>query len=114
MLQLTLKLQYGVLLNNINDILCAEEKLGEFENHLEAFIDINHQVLNGLGVGHRSLDLIVQKSAALGLHSKLTGAGGGGFAFTLLRRSTISLRINDTNIPSIFIAILIACIDFKN
>jgi mevalonate kinase len=68
-----------------------EEKLGEFEKHLEAFIDINHQVLNGLGVGHRSLDLIVQKSAALGLHSKLTGAGGGGFAFTLLRRSTINL-----------------------
>ena len=72
----------------------SDEKLGEFENHLEAFIDINHQVLNGLGVGHRSLDLIVQKSAALGLHSKLTGAGGGGFAFTLLRRGTSYLIIS--------------------
>jgi mevalonate kinase len=73
----------------------SEEKLGEFEKHLEAFIDINHQVLNGLGVGHRSLDLIVQKSAALGLHSKLTGAGGGGFAFTLLRRSAPASSIED-------------------
>jgi len=75
------------LIHAILIVLCLEEKLSEFESQLETFIDINHQVLNGLGVGHKSLDLIVQISAALGLHSKLTGAGGGGFAFTLLRRS---------------------------
>lgn len=46
---------------------------------------MNQHHLNAIGVGHSSLDRVCQVSAAHGLHSKLTGAGGGGCAITLLR-----------------------------
>nr|XP_004664067.2 mevalonate kinase [Jaculus jaculus]XP_044988988.1 mevalonate kinase [Jaculus jaculus] len=52
---------------------------------LEELIDMNHHHLNALGVGHASLDQLCQVTAAHGLHSKLTGAGGGGCGITLLR-----------------------------
>jgi mevalonate kinase len=38
-----------------------------------------------LGVGHASLDTVCRVTKELGLHSKLTGAGGGGCALTLIR-----------------------------
>ncbi|XP_001364115.1 mevalonate kinase [Monodelphis domestica] len=52
---------------------------------LEELIDMNQHHLNAIGVGHSSLDRLCQVTAAHGLHSKLTGAGGGGCGFTLLR-----------------------------
>ncbi|XP_004636410.1 mevalonate kinase [Octodon degus] len=52
---------------------------------LEELIDMNQHHLNALGVGHTCLDQLCQVTAALGLHSKLTGAGGGGCGITLLR-----------------------------
>ncbi|KAM8918097.1 mevalonate kinase isoform 1-T1 [Lycaon pictus] len=52
---------------------------------LEELIDINQHHLNALGVGHASLDQLCQVTMAHGLHSKLTGAGGGGCGITLLR-----------------------------
>ncbi|KAM5238855.1 mevalonate kinase [Ctenodactylus gundi] len=52
---------------------------------LEDLIDMNQHHLNALGVGHASLDRLCQVAAAHGLHSKLTGAGGGGCGITLLR-----------------------------
>lgn len=52
---------------------------------LEELIDINQHHLNVIGVGHSSLDKLCQVTAAYGLHSKLTGAGGGGCGLTLLR-----------------------------
>ncbi|KAM6165387.1 mevalonate kinase [Erethizon dorsatum] len=52
---------------------------------LEELIDMNQHHLNALGVGHASLDQLCQVTAAHGLHSKLTGAGGGGCGITLLR-----------------------------
>nr|XP_023416581.1 mevalonate kinase [Cavia porcellus] len=52
---------------------------------LEELIDMNQHQLNALGVGHASLDQLCQVTAAHGLHSKLTGAGGGGCGITLLR-----------------------------
>ncbi|XP_047416632.1 mevalonate kinase isoform X3 [Sciurus carolinensis] len=48
-------------------------------------IDMNQHHLNALGVGHASLDRLCQVTTARGLHSKLTGAGGGGCGITLLR-----------------------------
>uniref|UniRef100_A0A8P0P2A2 Mevalonate kinase n=1 Tax=Canis lupus familiaris TaxID=9615 RepID=A0A8P0P2A2_CANLF len=50
---------------------------------LEELIDINQHHLNALGVGHASLDQLCQVTMAHGLHSKLTGAGGGGCGITL-------------------------------
>ncbi|XP_045152761.1 mevalonate kinase [Echinops telfairi] len=52
---------------------------------LEELIDMNQHHLNALGVGHTSLDQLCQVTRAQGLHSKLTGAGGGGCGITLLR-----------------------------
>ncbi|XP_043843156.1 mevalonate kinase [Dromiciops gliroides] len=52
---------------------------------LEELIDMNQHHLNAIGVGHASLDRLCQVTVAHGLHSKLTGAGGGGCGFTLLR-----------------------------
>lgn len=51
---------------------------------LEELIDINQHHLNVIGVGHPSLDIVCRVTASHGLHSKLTGAGGGGCAITLL------------------------------
>lgn len=44
----------------------------------------NHHLLCALGVGHPSLSAVVEASASHGLSCKLTGAGGGGCAITLL------------------------------
>ncbi|XP_021042625.1 mevalonate kinase [Mus pahari] len=52
---------------------------------LEELMDMNQHHLNALGVGHASLDQLCQVTAAHGLHSKLTGAGGGGCGITLLK-----------------------------
>ncbi|XP_028904949.1 mevalonate kinase [Ornithorhynchus anatinus] len=51
---------------------------------LEELMDMNQHFLNALGVGHPSLDRLCRVTATHGLHSKLTGAGGGGCAITLL------------------------------
>nr|XP_015221952.1 PREDICTED: mevalonate kinase [Lepisosteus oculatus] len=55
---------------------------------LEELIDMNQHHLNVIGVGHPSLDTLCQVTLAHGLHSKLTGAGGGGCGITLLRPDT--------------------------
>ncbi|KAH0625655.1 hypothetical protein JD844_015249 [Phrynosoma platyrhinos] len=55
---------------------------------LEELIDINQHHLDVIGVGHSSLDKVVRVTASHGLHTKLTGAGGGGCAITLLRPDT--------------------------
>lgn len=55
---------------------------------LEELFDINQHHLNVIGVGHPSLDRLCRVTASHGLHSKLTGAGGGGCGITLLRPDT--------------------------
>ncbi|CAH1231994.1 MVK [Branchiostoma lanceolatum] len=55
---------------------------------LEELVDICQSLLNALGVGHPSLDQVSSVTAKHGLHSKLTGAGGGGCALVLLRPDT--------------------------
>ncbi|KAJ7416149.1 Mevalonate kinase [Willisornis vidua] len=65
----------------------------EYYPVLEEFFDINQHHLNVLGVGHPSLDRLCQVTASHGLHSKLTGAGGGGCAITLLPPDTSLLAV---------------------
>lgn len=55
---------------------------------LEKLIDLNQKLLVTLGVSHSSLDQICHMTAKYGMHSKLTGAGGGGCAFTLVTPGT--------------------------
>lgn len=50
----------------------------------QELIDVNHQLLRLIGVSHPELEVIVQESSALGVHTKLTGAGGGGCALSLI------------------------------
>ncbi|CAB1321604.1 unnamed protein product [Coregonus sp. 'balchen'] len=65
-------------------------------NVLEELIDINQHHLNVMGVGHPPLDTLCRVTLARGLHSKLTGAGGGGCGITLLRPETECLVVQDT------------------
>uniref|UniRef100_A0A3P9CI84 Mevalonate kinase n=1 Tax=Maylandia zebra TaxID=106582 RepID=A0A3P9CI84_9CICH len=83
------------VLDSVDAISCTCEKVlsemtcepitGEHYNILEELIDINQHHLNVMGVGHPALDRLCQVTLAKGLHSKLTGAGGGGCGITLLR-----------------------------
>ncbi|KAM6422895.1 mevalonate kinase isoform 1-T2 [Liasis olivaceus] len=66
----------------------AHDPSQEHYSMLEELVDINQHLLNGIGVGHPLLDRVCQVASSHGLHSKLTGAGGGGCAITLLRPGT--------------------------
>ncbi|CAG8551274.1 4764_t:CDS:2 [Ambispora gerdemannii] len=72
-----ISLYFVTLLEHVRD--------NAFLENFEYLIDSNHHLLNSLGVGHLALDKIREITARHGLHSKLTGAGGGGCALTLLR-----------------------------
>ncbi|KAG0294016.1 hypothetical protein BGZ98_001939 [Dissophora globulifera] len=48
-------------------------------------VDVNHGLLAALGVSHPALEKVREISSKMGLKSKLTGAGGGGCALTLIR-----------------------------
>lgn len=93
------------LLNSINAIsLECERMLEEMvvapvpEQYLvlEELMDMNQHHLNALGVGHASLDQLCQVTAANGLHSKLTGAGGGGCGITLLKPGLERAKVEAT------------------
>lgn len=51
---------------------------------LERLVDYNQKLLEALNVSHDALSDIVETVAEQGLHAKLTGAGGGGFAYVLI------------------------------
>ncbi|KAK0148523.1 Mevalonate kinase [Merluccius polli] len=94
------------VLDSVDAISCTCEKTlaemtsepitGEHYNVLEELIDINQTQLNVMGVGHPSLDTLCRVTLARGLHSKLTGAGGGGCGITLLRPETDSSVVQST------------------
>ncbi|XP_010732035.2 mevalonate kinase [Larimichthys crocea] len=94
------------VLESVDAISCTCEKVlsemtsepitGEHYNILEELIDINQHHLNVMGVGHSALDTLCRVTLANGLHSKLTGAGGGGCGITLLRPETDSSIVQTT------------------
>lgn len=47
-------------------------------------MDINHNLLNAMGVGHPALNKIYNMAKEHSCSCKLTGAGGGGCALILL------------------------------
>ncbi|KAF6729668.1 Mevalonate kinase [Oryzias melastigma] len=77
-------------------VLTCEPITGEHYSVLEELIDINQHHLNVMGVGHPALDTLCRVTLAKGLHSKLTGAGGGGCGITLLRPETDSSVVQST------------------
>ena len=50
----------------------------------QALVEINQGLLYTCQVSHPSLDLICMTAKKYGLSAKLTGAGGGGFAYVLI------------------------------
>ena len=54
---------------------------GPLVSPLQELIDINQHLLQVLGVSHLTLDKVCHVTSKYRLHSKLTGAGGGGCAF---------------------------------
>lgn len=62
-------------------------------NELEDLVDLNHSLLQGLGVSHPSLEKVRSITAESGLKTKLTGAGGGGCAVTFVRDGKFCIYI---------------------
>jgi len=48
-------------------------------------VTMNQQLLDLIGVGHVSLTQVCHICSSHGLSCKLTGAGGGGCAFAIIR-----------------------------
>lgn len=67
------------------------ESLGKFE-HLQKLFQINNDLLKGLGVSHVKLEQIFTIAHSNGFSSKITGAGGGGYAIILLPSNYRSLE----------------------
>ena len=65
---------------------------------LASLISINQGLLCAIGVSHPSLDMVCNRVAEMtGLNTKLTGAGGGGCAFTLLGSGDHAILGTDTD-----------------
>ena len=64
---------------------CISTDDDSFFKTWEHLIHKNQQLLaQGLGVSHPKIDSICKIANRFGLQAKLTGAGGGGFAYILL------------------------------
>ncbi|XP_046979324.1 mevalonate kinase [Schistocerca americana] len=77
----------------LNDMCAAGDIVSTSMSLLEELVDINQSLLKALGVSHPRLDEVVQLAATAGLHAKLTGAGGGGYAFVFLSPSVEDNRV---------------------
>ena len=52
---------------------------------IDEAVEANHRLLNDLQVSHPKLEEIVRIAGDHGFKAKLTGAGGGGFAFAVIK-----------------------------
>ena len=55
---------------------------------------MNQGLLAALGVSHPALEQIINITAKQKIHTKLTGAGGGGFAYSLITPWHTEIQIN--------------------
>ncbi|CAD5214429.1 unnamed protein product [Bursaphelenchus xylophilus] len=72
------------LANGIDSLKAGFTENG-FEN-LQELCRINNHLLNALGVGHAKITQISSLLARYGIHTKLSGAGGGGTVFAFITK----------------------------
>ncbi|KAI7851564.1 mevalonate kinase [Circinella umbellata] len=75
-------------IDNISLRCCEAFKSGskdDLAQELEDLVDINHCLLHALGVSHSSLEKVRVITEEFGVKTKLTGAGGGGCALSVIR-----------------------------
>lgn len=77
-------------------VLVCESVFTNLSHLFQTLIDLQQGLLNTIGVSHPRLEEICFITARRGLHSKLTGAGGGGYAFTLLPPDASEERVIQT------------------
>ena len=65
----------------------------EFVSETGKLFNLNHHLLCALGVGHESLTSVHETSMSFHCPCKLTGAGGGGCALTLLQPSDNNMSL---------------------
>jgi len=81
------------IFSSIGDIvnLAKEELVSGNIEKLGHLININHGLLESIGVSHRKLSELVHAALSAGaLGAKLTGAGGGGCMFALVKKENLS------------------------
>ena len=83
------------ILTAIDGIAAEAKRLLELKENiterLGELMSINQGLLNSIGVGHEKLDTVARLTKDIGW-TKLTGAGGGGCALTLIREGTLTYR----------------------
>lgn len=72
--------------NKFLSLLMENDKISRssFLEQVGTLMSMNHDLLNALGVGHPALTAVREASRSISCQCKLTGAGGGGCAITLL------------------------------
>jgi len=87
----------AISLNFLDQIKKMEDEGDTVEKYQDLcrLVSYNQKLLNTLGVSHTSLEEVVTIAKSFGLDAKLTGAGGGGFAFILLPPFVLDAKISD-------------------
>ena len=84
--------QFPEIMENIIDAIdkislkqWSQIKNNDDYDRIQTLVTINQNLLNSMGAGHFAIDDIVQIASNFNLSAKLTGAGGGGTVFILLK-----------------------------
>lgn len=70
----------SIIQSPVGDDLSVTQK----EEKIEELMEMNHGLLQCMGVSHASIETVLRTTLKYKLASKLTGAGGGGCVLTLL------------------------------
>lgn len=82
------------IFSSIGDVvnLAKEELISGNIEKLGFLININHGLLESIGVSHKKLSELVHTALSAGaLGAKLTGAGGGGCMFALVKKENLTI-----------------------